>query len=430
MTRVVVTGIGVVSPAGVGVAPLWDIAVNGRSLQKDLRSLDDRTMVNEFEFAADAICELADLTDDLEKLPEEIRRQDRFVQFAALAALEALSDARLSPELLQGPRTALALATAICGTPTMEREFLRLTTRGTGPLNPSIASNDLYLAALSNTPAILLSSLLGIQGPAFTLSTGCVGGIDAVGAAYEMITDGEVDVVIAGASEAPISSTTVAAFEIIGCLSTEFQDAPSTASRPFDAGRNGFVLSEGAGFLVLENAEHAAERGVHPYMEISGFALSANAMHMTSLAAEGGDLARAMELALVRAAVEPASIDHVNAHGSSTIQNDRCETSAIKKTLGDHAYEVPVTSLKSMIGHPLAAASAIELAICAKSFQEKYLPPTANYVTPDPECDLNYLPNWGANWAGIHILKQANGFGGLHAAVVMRAIDRESISDV
>ena len=235
MTKVVVTGIGVVSPAGVGIAPLWEAASRGLSLQEHLQNSDKRTMLNEFEFSSDAICELHDLGDHLEKLPQEIRRQDRFIQFAALAALEALSDAQLDSESIRGPRTALAFATAICGTPTMEREFLGATNRGTGPVDPALVSNDLYLASLSNTPAMLLSALLGAQGPVFTLSTGCVGGIDTVGAAYEMITDGEADIVIAGASEAPITPTTVAAFEIIGCLSTNFHDAPSTASRPFDA---------------------------------------------------------------------------------------------------------------------------------------------------------------------------------------------------
>lgn len=184
MTNVVVTGIGAVTPAGVGVAPLWDVVSNGRSLQERLQNSDERTMLNEFDFVSDAICELHDLGDHLDSLPQEVRRQDRFIQFAALAALEAVADAGLDKDHVGGPRTALSLATAICGTPTMEREFLKATNSGADPIDPNAVSSDLYLASMSNTPAVLLSAMLGVQGPAFTLSTGCVGGIDAIGAAY------------------------------------------------------------------------------------------------------------------------------------------------------------------------------------------------------------------------------------------------------
>ncbi|WP_455130226.1 beta-ketoacyl-[acyl-carrier-protein] synthase family protein [Propionibacterium acidifaciens] len=422
MTGVVVTGIGAVSPAGVGIIPLWKAVSSGRSLLKGMMDSANGAVLGGFEFGSVAIGEVPDLEKHLDSLPREVRRLDRFVQLAVLAASEAVQDSGLENKMLSDARAGIAFATAICGTTTLEREFVRVTGSGMNPVDPNAVSHDLYLAAMSNTPAIVLSAMLGTQGPVLALSTGCVGGIDAVGAACAAIEDGEADVMIAGASEAPITPITIASFEIINCLSRRTQGPPSTASRPFDAERDGFVLAEGSGFLVLESADHARARGARPYMRIGGFALASNARHMTALEADGRDLARAMGFAVDRSGVDPRDIEHVSAHGSSTIQNDRCETTAIKKTLGDHAYEVPVTSVKSMIGHPLSAASTIELVVCAKSFQEDFLSPTANYEAFDPECDLNYVPGSGVEWLGRSVLKQASGFGGLHAAMTLHAI--------
>ena len=226
---------------------------------------------------------------------------------------------------------------------------------------------------------------------------------------------------VAGATEAPITPITVAAFEIINCLSRRHGDRPETASRPFDADRDGFVLAEGCGVLVLEELEHARARGAHVYMEITGFSNTSNAMHMTDLLSDGADLTRAMRQAMAHGGTDPADVDHVNAHGSSTPQNDVCESSAVRLALGERAYQVPVNSTKSMFGHALAAASAMELVVCALTFAKSFVHPTANLDQPGPGCDLDYVPGEGRAWDGDVILTDASGFSGLHAAMVLRS---------
>ncbi|MEG3626642.1 beta-ketoacyl-[acyl-carrier-protein] synthase family protein [Streptomyces poriticola] len=422
MREVVVTGLGVISPAGIGTETFWDTVSAGKSVTKSLSDITSSDLFREFGFRSDAVAEVPAFEEHIPSLPPEVQRLDRYVQFAVAAAVQAVRDAGLDTGDAAGGRTGVTLSTAVCGTPKMEEEFLAVTDGGRKPVDPAKAGRDLYLAAMSNTPGAVLSALFGAQGPCVTLSTGCIGGIDAVGHAFETIAHGDADVMIAGASEAPITPVTIASFEIINCLSRAYGDRPEAASRPYDDGRDGFVLGEGCGVVVLEEREHALARGATPYLRIDGFSHTSNAIHMTDLLSDGADLTRAMTQAIERSGVRPGEIDHVSSHGSSTRQNDTCETSALKLALGPRALAVPVNSAKSMLGHALAAASAMEIVLCALACAHRFVHPTANYETPDPTCDLDYVPGTGRPWDGEVILKDASGFAGLHAAMVASAV--------
>jgi len=420
MRRVVITGLGVVSPLGVGRKAYWEGLSSGRSATKHLSKVHSCDLYGGFEFAAQTVAEVDDF--DPGGLPAEVQRLDRYIQFAVAGAQQAIADAELDPATLDRDRFGIALATAICGTRQMEREFVTVTDGGRNPVDPRLAGYDLYLASMSNTPSIILAAMTGARGPCLTLSTGCVGGIDSIGYGYEAIAYGEADVMLAGASEAPITPITTASFEIINCLSTRFNDRPEASSRPFDAQRDGFVLAEGCGVVVLEEWEHARARGAPVYGEITGFALGCNATHMTDLLNDGADLARTMTDALAVADITAGDVDHVNAHGSSTPQNDSCETRALVRALGQRATRIPVNSTKSMTGHPLSAASAQEIVACALALRYRYVHPTINYEYPDPQCHLDYVPNTGRDWDGEVILSDASGFSGLHASIVLRAV--------
>jgi 3-oxoacyl-(acyl-carrier-protein) synthase len=288
---------------------------------------------------------------------------------------------------------------------------------GREAFNPERVSPHLYGAAMGNSAVLALAAQYGFQGECLTLSTGCIGGLDAISYACESIAYGEHDIMLAGASEAPITPITIAAFDIINCLS--HHQEPRTASRPFNQDRDGFVLSEGCGIVVLEELEHALRRNAPIYAEMTGWNVTEHAMHMTDMSPEGRDLTRAINGALSYAHISPFEIDFVNAHGTSTPQNDQRETCALKRALGDHAYTIPVNSTKSMIGHALAAASAMEVVGCAMSIQNQSVHPTINLDHPDPDCDLDYVPN-KARAHDIHkMLTTASGFSGLHAAMIM-----------
>lgn len=422
MRRVVITGLGVVSPVGIGKDAYWRNIASGKSGLKHLSKVTTSSLYERFEFASQVIGEAEDFDPARAGLPAEVQALDRYIQFGVAAARQAIGDAAFDPADTDRDRFGICLSTAICGTRQMENEFVAVTDAGTTAIDPAKVGPDLYMASMSNTPGIILAAMTGAHGPVTTLSTGCVGGIDALGYAFEAIAYGEADVMLAGATEAPITPITTASFDVINCLSRRHNDHPTAASRPFDANRDGFVLSEGCGVLLLESLEHARARGARAYAEISGFSLTCNALHMTDLLSDGADLARAMTESLSQAGASAADVDHVNAHGSSTPQNDRCETSAVVVAMGDRARRVPVNSIKSMTGHPLAAASALEVVACALAFGHHFVPPTINYEVPDPACDLDYVPNEGRSWDGEMILSDASGFSGLHAAMVLRRI--------
>jgi len=415
--RVVVTGVGIVAPNGIGKEACYDAMINGRSAIKRVTDFD----VSMFN------TKIAAQVQDFDPIKEgltrdEAIRMDRFVQFAMVAAREAIGDSGLDLKAIDRSRIGVSLANAICGTKYLEEEFALVTDSGQNPIDPTIVRPDLYDAAMFNTPSSEVSAKYRLHGICNTISTGCTAGTDSVGFSYEAIQDGDADIMITGAAEAPITPITFGAFDTVNVLSA-LNDEPEKASRPFDAKRNGFVIAEGAGLLVLEELEHAKARGARIYCEVIGFGTTNNAYHMTDLPPEGDAKAKCIQLALEDAGVAPTDIDYINGHGSSTRQNDVFETNAYKIVFGDYAYKIPINSLKSMIGHPLAGANGIELAIGSLIFERNILPPTINQENPDPECDLDYIPNVARKKKVNCMLKTSSGFSGIHSAMVLKRFD-------
>jgi act minimal PKS ketosynthase (KS/KS alpha) len=288
------------------------------------------------------------------------------------------------------------------------------------------AARHLYSHFVPSSFATEVAWTVGAEGPSTVVSTGCTSGIDAVGYAAELIREGTADVMLTGAAEAPISPITVACFDAIKATST-YNDDPEHASRPYDKTRTGFVLGEGSAGFVLEELESARARGAHIYAEIGGYASRCNAYHMTGLKADGAEMAEAIRCALDEARLDPTAIDYVNAHGSGTKQNDRHETAAFKRTLGEHAYRVPVSSIKSMVGHSLGAIGSIEIAASLLAMDNNVVPPTANLHTPDPELDLDYVPLDAREWRTDSVLTVGSGFGGFQSAMVLTRPDRRNV---
>ncbi|MBN1863246.1 MAG: beta-ketoacyl-[acyl-carrier-protein] synthase family protein [Dehalococcoidales bacterium] len=411
--RVVVTGLGVISPNGIGKEAFWENATHGKSGVRRMLDFDVS------QFRSQIAAQVADFDPvALGLTREEAERMDRYVQFAVVAAGQAVSDARLLMEREDEWRVGVCLANAICGTRYMDEEFLRVTNGGREPIDPRKARPHLYDAAMFNTPSIEIAARFGFRGLCTTVSTGCTAGSDALGLAYEVIQGGDADVMISGASEAPLCPITFASFDVLNVISAR-NDQPERASRPFDKERDGFILSEGCGILVLEELGHALSRRANIYCEITGFDSCCNAYHMTDLPADGDSMVPCIVSALDAAHLRPEEIDYINAHGSSTKQNDVFETNAYKKVFAKGVYDVPISSLKSMIGHPLAAANSIELVASALTFERDALPPTINQEVPDPECDLDYVPNKAREKRVNHILKTSSGFSGVHSAMIL-----------
>ncbi|MFH0940995.1 MAG: beta-ketoacyl-[acyl-carrier-protein] synthase family protein [Candidatus Omnitrophota bacterium] len=412
--RVVVTGLGVVSPNGIGKDNCWKAMAGGVSAVRRVDMFDVsmfRTRIaayskefNPFELGLDE---------------EEVKRMDRYVQFAVVAAAMAVKDAGLDFSKINRQRVGVSLANAICGTKYMEEEFALVTDNGKKPIDPRLVRPYLYDASMFNTPSAELSAKYHLNGICNTISTGCTAGTDSVGFCLETIQDGDLDLMIAGASEAPLTPITFGAFDVVSVLSAR-NDEPEKASRPFDNKRDGFVLSEGCGLLVLEELQHALKRKARIYCEIIGYGTCNNAFHMTDLPSDGLAMADCIKLTLKDAEIKPQDIDYINAHGSSTRMNDVFESNAYKITLGDYAYKIPISSLKSMIGHPLAAANAIEMVMASMIFEKDVLPPTINQEVRDPQCDLDYIPNKAIAKKVNMILKTSSGFSGIHSGIVMK----------
>lgn len=412
--RVVITGIGVISPNGIGKDNVWQAMSTGKSAVKLVDGFD----VSVFN------TKIAASVGDFDPFKfglshEEVMRMDRYVQFGVVAADMAIQDSGLDFSKVNPERTGVCLANAICGTKYMEEEFALVTDDGKNPIDPSLVRPDLYDAAMFNTPSIEISAKYGLKGICNTLSTGCTAGTDSLGFGLEIIQDGEQDIMICGAAEAPITPITFGAFDVVNVLSCR-NDNPEAASRPFDNKRDGFVLSEGAGILILEELNHALGRNARIYCEVLGFGTSCNAFHMTDLPADGLAMVECINLALKDSDTSPQEIDYINAHGSSTRMNDIFETNAYKMVFGDYVYKLPISSLKSMIGHPLAAANAIEMTVCSMIFQKDLLPPTINQEEKDPLCDLDYIPNIARVQRVNTILKTSSGFSGIHSSLVLK----------
>jgi len=412
--RVVITGIGVVSPNGIGKDSVWKGMSEGVSGVRRVDGFDVSV------FNTKIAAEVRDFNPfKLGLTHEEVMRMDRYVQFGVVAGNMAIKDSRLDFSKIDLQRIGVCLANAICGTKYMEEEFALVTDDGKNPIDPAKVRPDLYDAAMFNTPSIELSAKYKLKGTCSTLSTGCTAGTDSLGFGLETIQDGEQDIMICGAAEAPLTPITFGAFDVVNVLSVH-NDEPQKASRPFDNKRDGFVLGEGAGILVLEELNHALKRNAPIYCEVLGFGTSCNAFHMTDLPSDGRAMETCIALALKDANVKPTEIDYVNAHGSSTRMNDIFESTAYKAIFGDYAYKLPISSFKSMIGHPLAAANAIEMTVASMIFEKNILPPTINQEEKDPQCDLYYIPNKAITKKVNTILKTSSGFSGIHSSLVLR----------
>ena len=316
----------------------------------------------------------------------------------------------------------MVLGTAVGGTMALETEYVVASDSGAHWLvDPDYTTPFLYQALVPSSLAADVACRHGLHGPALVVSTGCTSGIDAIGYAHQLIADGEADVVVAGASDSPISPVTVASFDAIQATTPD-NDDPAHASRPFDRDRHGFVLAEGAAVLVLESLEHARARSAHVYCELAGYANRSNGFHMTGLRPDGAEMALAITAALDQGRINPDEVSYISAHGSATRQNDRHETAAFKRSLGPAAYRTPISSIKSMVGHSLGAIGSIEMAACALAIEYGAIPPTANWANRDPECDLDYTPNVARDLPVEVALSVGSGFGGFQSAMVFRRL--------
>ncbi|MGW1892780.1 beta-ketoacyl-[acyl-carrier-protein] synthase family protein [Streptomyces sp. NPDC002004] len=415
--RVAVTGVGIVAPGGVGVPAFWDLLASGRTATRGITLFDPVGLRS--RIAAEVDFDPAAHGIDA----EEAQRSDRYVQFAMVAAREAVQDSGLDPEKEDPWRIGVSLGTAVGGTTRLEHDYVLVSETGRRwDVDHRQAGDHLHRAFSPSTLASVVAEQFGAHGPVQTVSTGCTSGLDAVGYAFQAVEDGRVDVCIAGASDSPISPITMACFDAIKATSPN-NDDPEHASRPFDLHRDGFVMGEGGAVLVLEELEHARARGAHVYCEISGYATFGNAYHMTGLTREGLEMARAIDTALDHARMDGSQIDYVNAHGSGTQQNDRHETAAVKRSLGAHAHDIPMSSIKSMVGHSLGAIGSIEVVACVLALARQVVPPTANYQTPDPECDLDYVPRTARELKLDSVLSVGSGFGGFQSAVILTRPD-------
>jgi 3-oxoacyl-[acyl-carrier-protein] synthase II len=402
--RVVVTGIGPVTPVGIGRQAFWDALTSGRS------GLGEITLFDASEFPVRIGGEVKDFDPTAWMDRKAARRTDRVVQLAVAASRLAWEDAGSPP--VDPQRAAVVVSTGVGGLRTMEDQVRLLAERG-----PDRVSAFTVPAMMPNAATGQIAMELGFTGPNSCITTACAAGAHGVGEAYRYIKHGMADLAVAGGTEAGITPLGLAAFAQMQALSRN--PDPARASRPFDADRDGFVMAEAAGILILEEEERARERGVTIYARVAGYGTSADAFHITQPEPQGAGAVIAMQMALTDAGEDAEAVDYINAHGTSTQLNDAAETRAIKKALGDHAYRVAVSSTKSMTGHMVGAAGAAEAAVAALAVHHGVIPPTTNYETPDPECDLDYVPN-EARKADVRLaLSNAFGFGGQNAVLAI-----------
>lgn len=409
--RVVVTGIGVVSSIGFGKEAFWKALVSGQSGVSPISAFDTTPFTTHFAG------EIKHFDPSPYILPKKLKRMDRTTQLAVVASKMAVQDAGLDFQQNGGrEKTGVIIGTALAGVGYILEQHTTLMQKGPMRINPFTA-----LASFPDACAGNVSIELGVTGPSFSIATACSSASDACGYAFDAIRSGDLDFLIMGGAEATIFPGILASFCVARALSTR-NDQPEKASRPFSLDRDGFVLGEGAGMLVLEEYEHAKKRGAPIYAEILGHGMTCDAYHMTAPEPEGKEAGRAMQLAMKHAGVGPQDIDYINAHGTSTPLNDKTETLVIKKIFGPRAYEVPISSAKSMIGHLIGAAGSVELIATLLAMQNQIIPPTINYGAKDPECDLDYVPN-EARPAKIRIaMKNSFGFGGKNSILILKKV--------
>lgn len=406
--RVVVTGVGVVSPVGIGKKAFWESLLEGKS------GINRVTRFDPTPYPSKIAAEVRDFNPDDFFDRKEAKRMDRFAQFGLAAAKMAIDDAAVDLRKIDAERIGVIVGSGVGGIETLEEQVHILISKGPGRVSPFLIP-----MMINNMVAGQIAIQLQVKGPSLSVVTACASGATAVGEAFRMLQRGELDLVLAGGAEAPITEIAFAGFCSMRAMSTR-NDEPSMASRPFDKGRDGFVIGEGAGIMVLETLAHALERGARIYCELMGYGATSDGYHITAPHPEGEGAAKAMMLALEDANVSPCDIDYINAHGTSTELNDKIETLAIKRVFGDYAYRIPVSSIKSMIGHLMGAAGAVGAISTVLSVATGWVPPTINYQVPDPECDLDYVPNRAREKEINLAICNAFGFGGHNAVLVFK----------
>lgn len=404
---VVVTGLGCVSPVGNTVEETWQALLAGKSGAANITQFDASQHKTKFAAEVKGFDGVALFG------TREARKMDRFTQFAMAATNEALTQSGLTIDTSNRDRIGVLIGSGIGGIITLLEQAEVMRERGPDRISPFLIP-----MMISDGAAGMVAIRLGVRGPNMALATACASGSNAIGEAAEIIRRGTADVMIAGASEASIVALAMGGMNVMGALSTR-NEAPKKASRPFDKTRDGFLMGEGAGIVVLETLEHAQQRGAEILCVLSGYGTSDDAYHVSAPAENGAGAALSMQYALDDAGLAPEDIGYINAHGTSTPLNDKSETAAIKTVFGEQAYRIPISSTKSMTGHLLGASGAVEAVVCTKVFQENILPATINYETPDPECDLDYVPNWPREAAPDHIMSNSFGFGGHNATLIL-----------
>lgn len=405
--RVVITGLGAVTPLGNSVATTWESVVAGKS------GVGKLTRVDANQFPTVVAAELKDFDPGHFMDKKEARKMDRFTQYAVASALMAVEDAKLEINEKNADRIGVWIGSGIGGMETYEQQFAIFQEKGHRRVSPFFVP-----MLIPDMAAGQVSITLGAKGMNSCTVTACASGANSIGDAFKVIERGDADAMVTGGCEAPITNMAMAGFSAAKALSTN--PDPATASRPFDLNRDGFVMGEGGGILILESLEHAQMRGAKIYAEIVGYGATGDAYHITAPAPEGEGGVRAMRMALKDAGLSPEDIDYMNAHGTSTHYNDKYETLAIKQVFGDHAKKLAVSSTKSMTGHLLGAAGAVEAIFSVKAIEDGIIPPTINYETPDPECDLDYVPNEARRQEVRAVLSNSLGFGGHNATLVFK----------
>ena len=407
--RVVITGLGVITPIGQGIGTFWGNLLAGQCGISTVTAFDTEGYA----------CAIAGEVKDFDPTPafpspKEVRRTDRFTQFAMVAGREAINDSGLNLDTANRDRIGAFIGSGIGGLGTMEKQHKTLLDRGPGRISPFFIP-----MMILNMASGMFSLYNGLRGPNIATCSACATASHAIGEAWRTLVMGDADVMLAGGTEAAINPIAMSGFDGMKAMSTR-NDDPQHASRPFDAGRDGFVMGEGSGVVVLETLEYAKARGARIYCEIAGYGNTADAHHMTSPAPGGEGGARAMRVALDSSGLNTEDISYINAHGTSTPQGDTCETQAIKTVFGDHAHSLAVNSTKGATGHMLGAAGAVEMAVCCKALETNIVPPTINYETPDPDCDLDYVPNEPREMEVNAIANNSFGFGGHNACLVAK----------
>ena len=406
--RVVVTGIGLVTPCGIGTDNVWNNILSGKS------GIGPITRFNTDRFDTKFAGEVKDFNPEDYVQPKEVKKMDLFIHYALAAAHIAVKDAGLDMGKEDPERVGVVVGTGLGGLPTIEKYHSVLLERGTGRITPFFIP-----MLIANEAPGHIAIQHGIKGPNLCIVTACATGAHSIGDACRIIQYGDADVMVAGGSEANLTPLTVGGFNAMKALSTRNND-PMKASRPFDRDRDGFVVAEGSGIIILEELEHAKKRGARIYAEMAGYGYNGDAYHITAPCPDGDGFIRCMRMALRDAHISPDHVDYINAHGTSTKLNDYIETLAIKEVFKEKAYRIPVSSTKSMTGHLLGAAGAVEAVFSILSIRDQVCPPTINYENPDPECDLDYVPNTARKCTINTVVSNGFGFGGTNSTLVFR----------